>query len=254
MKTDWDYSEVAKSYIDRPEYSHSAIEALCGIAKITNLSKICDVGAGVAHLTLQLAKNGGGTKAGIIAIEPNDEMRKLGKDRTKEFQFIEWHEGTGEKTGQAEGQFDIVSFGSSFNVTDRDLAIKESIRIAKKKAWFACMWNHRDLSDIHQLNIEKIIKNSIPGYDYGSRRESQHDFLLSSGAFEDVLTIKGDALHNQTIESCITAWQSHVTLKRQAGTEFKNIIGEISCYLNSLNVKNINIPYRTKIYMGRISK
>ena len=54
--------------------------------------------------------------------------------------------------------------------------------------------------------------------------------------------------------SCITAWQSHVTLKRQAGTEFKNIISEISCYLNSLHVKNIAIPYRTKIYMGRISK
>ena len=28
------------------------------------------------------------------------------------------------KTGQEEGQLDIIIFGSSFNVTDRDLVIK----------------------------------------------------------------------------------------------------------------------------------
>ena len=239
MKTEWDYSEVAKSYIDRPEYSYSAIEALCDIAKITDFSKVCDVGAGVAHLTLQLAKKGIGAKAGVVAVEPNDEMRKLGRERTKEYKFIDWHEGTGEKTGQEEGQFDIITFGSSFNVTDRDLAIKESIRIAKKSAWFACMWNHRDLSDVHQIQIEKIIKNSIPSYDYGSRRVSQHDFLLGSGVFESVITIEGDVLHNQSIQSCITAWKSHVTLKRQAGNNFTNIINKISSYLNSLNMEFI---------------
>jgi ubiquinone/menaquinone biosynthesis C-methylase UbiE len=254
MKTEWDYSEVAKSYIDRPEYSNSAIEALCDISKITNFSKVCDVGAGVAHLTLQLAKKGVGSKGGIIAVEPNDEMRMLGKERTKEHKFIDWHEGTGEKTGQEDDQFDIITFGSSFNVTDRDLAIKESIRISKKRAWFACMWNHRDLSDIHQIEIEKIIKNSIPSYDYGSRRVSQHDFLLRSGVFESVITIEGDALHNQSIQSCITAWKSHVTLKRQSGNEFTKVINKVSDYLNSLNMEFIKIPYRTKIYMGKVIK
>jgi ubiquinone/menaquinone biosynthesis C-methylase UbiE len=254
MKTEWDYSEVAKSYIDRPEYSYSAIEALCDIAKITNFSKVCDVGAGVAHLTLQLAKNGIGSKAGVVAVEPNNEMRKLGKERTKEFQFIEWHEGTGEKTDQKDNEFDIVTFGSSFNVTDRNLAIKESVRIAKKEAWFACMWNHRDLDDEHQKEIETIIKDLIPHYDYGSRRESQHDYLVRSGAFKSVLTIEGDILHKQSIESCITAWKSHVTLKRQAGDNFNNVISEISKYLNSLEVSSINIPYRTRIYMGKISR
>ena len=80
IKTKWDYSEDAKSYIDRPEYSNSAIEALCDLLKIINISKVCDVGVDVEHLTLLLAKKGVGSKGKIITFEPNDEMRKLGKE------------------------------------------------------------------------------------------------------------------------------------------------------------------------------
>jgi len=254
MKTEWDYSEVAKSYLDRPEYSSQAIKALCAISELSEVSKVCDVGAGVAHLTLQLANNGVARHGKIIAVEPNDEMRKLGKERTGKFEFIDWHEGTGEKTDQEEGKFDIVTFGSSFNVTDRNLALKESLRIAKKDAWFACMWNHRELNDKHQSQIEKIIKKSLIEYNYGTRRESQHEFLVGSNYFKSVLTIEGDVIHNQSIHSCISAWNSHVTLKRQAGSKFSNIISEISEYLNSLKVNSIQIPYKTRIYMGNFIK
>lgn len=251
MKTEWDYSEVAKSYLDRPEYSSAAIDALCEIASLSEFSRICDVGAGVAHLTLQMAQKNVGKNSGIVAIEPNDEMRKLGIDRTRKIEFIKWYEGTAEKTDQEKSQFDIVTFGSSFNVTDRVLAIKEAKKIAKKNGWFACMWNHRDLDDPHQKEIEKIIKDSISDYDYGSRRENQHEFLRGSNVFESVLTLEGDALHSQTIQSCITAWRSHVTLKRQSGERFNLIIEKISDYLNSLSEKSIKVPYKTRVYMGK---
>ena len=39
---------------------------------------------------------------------------------------VKWHEGTGENTGQNDTDFDMVTFGSSFNVCDRQLALVET--------------------------------------------------------------------------------------------------------------------------------
>ena len=54
---------------------------------------------------------------------------------------------------------------------DRTKALKEVYRILKRKCWFAALWNHRDLENPIQMEIEKIIKSNIPNYDYGSRRK-----------------------------------------------------------------------------------
>ena len=71
MKTNWDYTSLADAYLKRPNYSGTAIDAMLSIAKIKEGSFICDVGAGVAHLTLELANR----NLQVKAVEPNDAMR-----------------------------------------------------------------------------------------------------------------------------------------------------------------------------------
>ena len=115
MKTSWDYTELAKAYLKRPNYSEEAINSLLSITGIKSGDKVCDVGAGVAHLTLKLARK----NIYVDAVEPNDEMRKYGKMRTKDISNVKWFEGTGEETGRLDNTYDQVTFGSSFNVTDR---------------------------------------------------------------------------------------------------------------------------------------
>ena len=83
---------------------------------------------------------------------------KLDLKRTKRFANIEWFEGTGEDATLKSRSFDIITFGSSFNVCDQQKALSEGARILKNRGWFACMWNHRDLNDPVQSNIENIIK------------------------------------------------------------------------------------------------
>ena len=51
MKTDWDYTALADAYLKRPDYADAAIDAMLSLAGVRKGSKICDVGAGVAHLT-----------------------------------------------------------------------------------------------------------------------------------------------------------------------------------------------------------
>jgi len=247
MKTEWDYTTLAEAYLKRPDYADAAIDAMLSLAGVRKGSKICDVGAGVAHLTLMLAARG----MDITAVEPNDVMRANGIKRTKELTNVRWQEGTGEQTGQPSQSFDIVTFGSSFTVVDRPLALKETARILKPRGWFACMWNHRQLEDPIQRQIELIISSRVKDYDYGPRREDQRTIIDDSGLFGPVVHLDARIVHEQAIADCVEAWRSHATLQRQAGPAFGDIVASIEDYLHSFHTTKIQIPYLTNIWIAQ---
>ena len=248
MKTEWNYTTLADAYLKRPDYSDVAIDSMLSIAGAKKGDKFCDVGAGVAHLSLMLAAR----SMDVVAVEPNDAMRANGIRRTETFDNIRWHEGTGESTGQEIQAFDMVTFGSSFNVCDRQKTLSETARILKPRGWFACMWNHRQLDDPIQSKIEAIINTSLSGYSYGTRREDQTAVIDASGLFGPVVHLDSRVMHQQTIEECVEAWRSHATLERQAGASFHDVINEIDSYLKTLNVPTIQIPYSTNIWIAQL--
>lgn len=248
MKTEWDYSTLADAYLKRPDYSDIAIDAMLSIAGVEKGDKFCDVGAGVAHLTLMLAARG----LDVVAVEPNDAMRANGIKRTEEIANVQWFEGVGEATTQPAQAFDMVTFGSSFNVCDRQQALKETARILKPHGWFSCMWNHRQLEDSIQSKIEAIIKDHVSDYGYGTRREDQRAIIEVSGLFGPVIHLDALVTHEQSVEACVEAWRSHATLERQAGSKFHHVIAEIDSYLQSLGTPVIQVPYLTNIWVAQL--
>ncbi|KAF1311248.1 methyltransferase [Pseudomonas sp. SG-MS2] len=248
MKTEWDYTILADAYLKRPDYADAAVDAMLSLAGVEKGDRFCDVGAGVAHLTMMLADRG----LEVIAVEPNDAMRNNGIKRTVNLANVAWYEGTGEATGQPAEAFDMVTFGSSFNVCDRQQALKETARILKPRGWFACMWNHRHLDDPIQARIEAIIKERVPGYGYGTRREDQTAVIDESGLFGPVVHLDARVTHQQTFEECLEAWRSHATLERQAGAKFDEVISAIDDYLKNIGTTSIKIPYSTNIWVAQL--
>lgn len=247
MKTEWDYTSLADAYLERPDYAPAAIIELLSIAGVKKEDKVCDIGAGVAHLTIPLAEYG----CIVEAVEPNDAMRANGMKRTANFSNVSWFEGTGENTTRESGIFDFVTFGSSFNVCDRQKALQETYRLLKPKKYFACLWNHRDLNDTIQKTIEEIIRSHISNYEYGTRRENQTDVINASGLFINCQYVEGTIRHVQKIEKVIEAWCSHATLERQAKDKFYLIIQDIEKYLKALHVEQIEIPYTTRAWIAQ---
>jgi ubiquinone/menaquinone biosynthesis C-methylase UbiE len=247
VKTEWDYTSLADAYLKRPDYAQDAIDAMLEKSTCPPGGAVCDVGAGAGHLTRMLAAK----HITITAVEPNDAMRAHGISRTQQFPHVRWFEGTGEHTGQPDGAFDLVTFGSSFNVTDRPKALLETVRILKPRGWFACMWNHRWLVDPIQSEIEAIIGKLVPGYSYGTRREDQTELINASGLFGPVQTIKGTVTHTQSVQDCIEAWRSHGTLQRQAGEATPHVVEAIAAFLTRLKRPVIEIPYATCIWLAQ---
>lgn len=246
MKTDWNYTELALSYVKRPDYSAQVIDEI--LLRSSPHTRVCDVGAGVGHLSRPLAERG----CRVTAVEPNDAMRQLGSSRLAGLTNIEWVEATGEETLQPSGHFDLTTFGSSFNVVNQAKALAEVHRITRRGGTFACLWNHRDLNDNIQKQIEHSIRELIPEYEYGSRREDPTEGLTSSGYFSSVEKIEGTILHNMMVDDCVEAWKSHATLQRQAGTRIKQVLLRIEDLLKSLKTNSITIPYTTRCWVATL--
>jgi ubiquinone/menaquinone biosynthesis C-methylase UbiE len=248
MKTQWDYTDLARAYLKRPDYADAAIDGLLDRARLSRGASACDVGAGVAHLTLELLERG----LAVVPVEPNDEMRRLGAERTRaKYPGVSWFEGTGEQTGQPAGKFDLVTFGSSFNVTDRAKALAETVRILKPRGWFACMYNHRELDDPLQARIEAAIQRHLPEYGYGTRREDQTPVIDESGLFDAVQHIEARIVHRQSHADCIEAWRSHATLERQAGGRFNEVLESIAGVLAAHGRDPIEVPYMTRVWLAQ---
>ena len=247
MKTDWNYSQLAKSYLKRPAYSGDAIDWMLELAKLSAGDRVCDVGAGVAHLTIPLAER----KFAIDAVEPNNEMRALGIKRTATFANVTWKEGIGEQTGMADDAFKLVTFGSSFNVTDRPRALQETARILKSRGWFVCMWNHRDLNDPLQSDIENIISSMVAGYGYGTRREEQAEVIEASGLFDTSKSFETRIVHKVPTLDWLEAWQSHGTLERQAGDQFPQVVDAISKRVEETGQDYLELFYNTRVWAAQ---
>lgn len=253
MKTEWDYTDLAEAYVKRPDYAKKAIDQMIdyfGLREETdeNKIKVCDVGAGAAHLTKVLAGYG----FWVDAVEPNDAMRENGIKITSGFKNVLWHEGVGEATGMPGQTYDLVTFGSSFNVCNRQEALLECKRILKPGGGFACMWNHRDLNDPLQKEIEEIFIENIPGYSYGTRREDQTEVINTSGLFEKVNYVEGSVVYSVLADDFIEAWKSHGTVQRQAKEKFDLINAQIKSLVESKKKEYLDVPYTTRIWMARL--
>jgi ubiquinone/menaquinone biosynthesis C-methylase UbiE len=243
----WDYTLLAETYDLRPTYSNDVVEALLAIAGLKAGSEACDVGAGTGHLSIHLARR----SLMVSAIEPNEAMRLRGIANTESLSSIRWFDGMAEDTKQQEGQFQLVTFGSSFNVCNQADALIETSRILQPQGYFCCLWNHRVLTDPIQAQIENIITQRVPSYTYGKRREDPSDVIQSSGLFTNIVHISSAYISMQSVESCVLAWRSHATLQRQAGDNFNQTIHDIEHFLKSLHVKELRVPYQTVAWIAR---
>ncbi len=245
MKTTWDYTHLASSYDARPDYAVSAIDELMDVAGVDPSIPVADIGAGTGKLTKLLLERG----LTVHAVEPNDAMRALGIANT-EGGSVRWSEGTGEENGLPDRHYGLITFGSSFNVTDPEITLIETARCLADRGWFACMWNHRDLDDPLQQKVEQAIHQRVEEYAYGSRREDQTPTIDASGLFGPVTKIEGHVRHTVPVATYMEAWRSHATLERQAGDAFGAVIDAIHALLDGLD--SITVPYTTRLYCAQL--
>lgn len=250
-KENWDYSLQAKYYKFRPSYCEQAIDVLVkwvGARKDKSYT-VADIGAGTGNLAIMLLKRG----FDVIAVEPNDEMASIGKKETSQFKNIKWIKATGISTALKKESVNWAAFGSSFNVMDRNTALKEAHRILRKKGFFTCIWNHRDLEDPIQKKVEDEIIKLIPAYDRGARREDQR-FIIeqNKNLFENIFYTEVDFNISITRENYINAWKSvrnkYWDLSAKNGRE---LFKKIARFIRENIPEEFDVKYTTRAWTAQ---
>lgn len=234
----WDYTDLADHYDRRADYSEEAVDEILKTAGISAGSRIADIGAGTGKLTRLLLDR----DLVVLAVEPNAAMRARGIENTNG-RAVTWVVGTAEQTGLPASSVRLVTFGSSFNVADRECALAEAARILEPSGWFACLWNHRELDDPLQARVEAAIRQVVPNYQYGARREDQQPVIESSGLYGTIRKIEKRFVAVTSAEDYVDAWRSHATLHRQAGDHFAPLMDEITSIVGEQST--LRVPFVT---------
>lgn len=244
MKTTWDYSDLAATYDKRADYPDEGIDVIAQVTGLRAGSRVADLGAGTGKLSVKLLQRG----FAVDAVEPNDAMRTFGQKNTASLGG-RWSVGTGEESGLAGGQYEVVTFGSSFNVTRQQDALRECQRLLQPRGWFACMWNHRDVGDPAQARVQDAITRHVPTYSHGNRREDQTPVIEASGLFGTVIAARVPFTFVTTHDDYVAAWRSHATLQRQAGDSFNRVIEAISA---ATPQGSFPVPYTMALWLARV--
>ena len=245
-KLDWDYSNLAKYYDYRADYNSKLLLRL--FKKRKKNIKILEIGAGTGKLTKILIKH----FDFVYAIEPNNNMISIGKKNLKNFSHkIKWIKENAENINFKKNFFDLIIFGSSFNVIKSNKIFNKIKKNLKPRGEVFIVWNNRSFKNKYQFDIEKIIKMNIPKFNYGLRRSDPKKILIDSKIFSKISYHKIKFNHKFLKKDFISGWKSHGTLYKQAKNKLFNIILEkIKKYVNSTSKsKYIIVPYFTNIWI-----
>lgn len=239
----WDYSDRAATYEHRADYASNAIKRLLRHLPQVPRARAVDIGAGTGKLTRPLLAAG----LDVVAVEPNESMRHVAA-RIPANDAATWLLARSEALPLDANSYDLVCFGSSFNVVDATRSLNEASRVLKDDGLLAILWNHRDLNDPLQAAVESVIRAHLPDFSHGSRRENPSAIVLKRKQFVAIDAFRTSFKFTTTHAHYMAAWRSHATLARAAGSRFEAIIEAITQRVPDVD---ISVPFTTAVWVFR---
>lgn len=249
-----DYTGLAADYARyRPGYAPSVATAILALlARPLSEVDAADVGAGTGIWTTVIAARG---LRSVIAVEPNDEMRREGILATRGTN-ISWRKGSGEATGLPKESVDLVSMASSFHWVDFEKGCAEFQRILRPGGRFAALWNPRLIEASSLLTeIESEITRLKPEFRraYSGRAgltEHLTEMLWSRNGFDDILYLEGRHIVRQSPGQYLGVWRSVNDIQVQLGPDlFEKFLNYIERKIGGLS--SIETTYLTRAWTAR---
>lgn len=195
------FDDVASIYEKyRPSYPEEYLNYLISKCNLNKNSVVADIGAGTGIFTKQLLDK----NLKVIAVEPNDKMRKVLEEKlngNKNFTSIN---GTDKNTNLKENSIDLITVAQAFHWFDIQSFRKECKRILKPNGKICIIWNKLDTNDTivkEEKNIDYTYTNQFKEINnilQDEKREQLIKEFFSNGTYECKITENNQIYNKET--------------------------------------------------------
>jgi hypothetical protein len=157
-------------------------------------------------------------------------------------------------TSLESGSVSLVTYGSSFNVLPATAAIAEALRVLGGSGHVLIVYNHRDLDDPLQAQIEALIRFHAPGFASGSRRSSPIGSWIDHGCVCDARHVERRFVATPTVGDFVDGFRAHATLIRQLPSmeAFLRDLRELT--RSAADGERVAIPFHTRAWCLRVGQ
>ncbi len=161
-------------------------------------------------------------------------------------------DATAEATTLPHASIDIVSAFQAYHWFDPPAVMCEALRIAKPRARFAAVWNHRDRNDPFTGAFEAIVDryDASGGNIDRSRRMNTVVNDLTDAGWNDVRTIV--VTHEQPLTSdALLGFARSASYLPRAGPQHENLIVELSALFETWSCRgSVRFRWQTQAFLG----
>ncbi len=156
------FGERAQAYARaRPGYPQAALQELAQSLGLSDGALIVDLGCGTGLSSLPLLRAG----YWVIGVEPNAAMRRHAQTLSSAWPRFEVVSGRAEATGLEDGRSDLVIAAQAFHWFDVPAARAEALRILRRPARAALIWNDRRADgSAFSEGYESLLRRYSPEY------------------------------------------------------------------------------------------
>ena len=195
------FDDVATIYEKyRPSYPEEYISYLISKCNLNKNSVIADIGAGTGIFTKQLLDK----NLKVIAVEPNDKMRKVLEEKLSVNKSFTSINGTDKNTNLKENSTDLITVAQAFHWFDIKSFRKECKRILKPNGKVCIIWNKLDTNDTivkEEKNIDYTYTNQFKEINnilQDEKREQLIKEFFSNGTYECKITENNQIYNKET--------------------------------------------------------
>jgi ubiquinone/menaquinone biosynthesis C-methylase UbiE len=243
------FSDRVGDYIKyRPSYPDGVITTLRDECGLTPATVVADVGAGTGILTRLLLD----TKATVIAVEPNAEMRGAAEQMLGDYPGFSSVNGRAEATGLPAASVDIVAAAQAFHWFDTSKTKREFARILKPGGWVALIWNERRIDSAFGRAYEELLHRYSTDYADVGHRQITDDTLAAfyspgryeTAAFPNHQDLTLDGLQGRVMSASYAPAAGH--------PKHRPMIEALHALFNAHQTDGlVRFEYTTQIYYGQ---
>ncbi len=155
------FTDRVEDYVRfRPGYPGAVVPWVAGQADLGPGADVVDLGSGTGLLSRCFLDAG----FKVTGVEPNAAMRRAGIECLSDYETADFADGTAERTGLPDACCDLVVSGQAFHWFDPLASRAECLRIARRPARAAMIWNERRLGSPFMNEYEALLLARAPSY------------------------------------------------------------------------------------------